>query len=96
MAGVSDKITIVQGDIRDNLDKVKNVGFCFLDASKNVYKECYDTVVPLMVSGGLLVADNMISHEDELTDFWKYVQADTRVDALIDPIGSGLLICRKL
>lgn len=95
-AKVADKLTIVQGDIRENLDKVIDVSFCFLDASKNVYQDCYDTVVPRMVSGGLLVADNMISHEDELTEFWKYVQKDDRVDALIDPIGSGLLIARKL
>lgn len=95
-AGVSDKIKIVQGDIRENLDKVNKVGFCFLDASKNVYQDCYDVVIPRMVSGGLLIADNMLSHKDELADFWKYVQSDDRVDALIDPIGNGLLIGRKL
>jgi len=49
-----------------------------------------------MISGGLLVADNAISHKEILTPMIERVLNDGRVDALVVPIGNGELVCRKL
>ncbi|HJW90447.1 MAG TPA: hypothetical protein VJ436_07385 [Anaerolineales bacterium] len=46
-------------------------------------------------SGGFFVADNLISHAEELKSFRERVLADERVDALVIPIGKGVLVCRK-
>ena len=67
----------------------------FLDAEKEVYSECYSTVIPRMVSGGILIADNATSHEEELRPMLDRALADDRIDALIVPIGNGVLVCRK-
>jgi predicted O-methyltransferase YrrM len=48
-----------------------------------------------MVDGGLLIADNVISHRQELGPFIERVMRDERIDALIVPIGKGELVCRK-
>lgn len=96
VAGVEEVIELITGDAREYLHKYRNVSFCFLDAEKEVYYDCYEKVVPNMVSGGLLVADNAISHKDELKTMLKRALNDQRVDALVVPIGRGELVCRKL
>ncbi len=94
-AGVTDVITLVEGDFLEHVDKLDWVSFCFLDAEKDVYADCYDAVVPHLVSGGLLVADNVISHQSELQGFVDQSLSDPRVDSLVIPIGKGELVCRK-
>jgi predicted O-methyltransferase YrrM len=95
-ADVEDVVRIIHGDAREYLHQYKDVAFCFLDVEKDLYQECYDMVIPNMVSGGLLVADNVLSHFETLRPMIDNALADKRVDALIVPIGKGELVCRKL
>ena len=89
-------ITLVEGDARQYLANIQDVAFCFLDAEKEVYLSCYDLVVPNLVKGGWLVADNAINQAQELQSFINFALKDERVDALVVEIGNGLLLCRKL
>jgi len=89
-------VNLIGGDARDFLKAEKNVSFCFLDAEKEIYEDCYDLVVPNMVKGGLLVADNAINLYDVLKPMIDKTLVDKRVDALIVPIGKGELVCRKI
>ena len=89
-------VNLIEGDARDFLKAEKNVSFCFLDAEKEVYEECYDLVIPNMVKGGLLVADNAINLYDVLKPMIDKAISDKRVDALVVPIGKGELLCRKI
>jgi len=89
-------VELVEGDARDFLKEEKNISFCFLDAEKEVYDDCYDLIIPNMVKGGLLVADNAINHYDTLKPMIDKALSDERVDALIVPIGKGELLCRKI
>ena len=95
-ARVSTYVEIVAGDLLKQLSDYQDVSFCFLDTSKDIYADCYDIVVANMVSGGILIADNAISHQNELQHMLARVQIDERVDATIVPIGKGLLMCRKI
>jgi len=95
-ARVEDVVDLVLGDAREYLHNYTDVSFCFLDAEKNQYLECYEALIPNMVSGGLLVADNAISHQDPLKPFLDRALGDKRVDSLIVPIGKGELVCRKI
>lgn len=96
IAGFENFVHLVQGDARQQIHNFKNVAFCFLDAEKDTYLACYDAIVPNLVSGGILVADNIISHEPELRPFVQHALADKRVDAVAVPIGGGELVCRKI
>jgi predicted O-methyltransferase YrrM len=95
LAGVGDVVELVHGDARDHTDRLKDIAFCFLDAEKNLYREFYDIIIPYMVTGGLLVADNVISHADVLQPFVDHALADERVDVVVVPIGRGELVCRR-
>ncbi len=97
-AEVSDVVTLVAGDallhegVGGGLDPI---GFCFLDAEKEVYAEAYDLIVPQLAPGGLLVADNALSHADDLGPMIDRALRDPRVDTLVVPIGRGELVCRR-
>jgi caffeoyl-CoA O-methyltransferase len=96
LAGVEDLIDLVEGDAREHIRDYEPVAFCFLDSDKELYAECYEAVIPRLVSGGFLVADNATSHADELRPVISAALDDERVDALVVPIGKGVLVCRKL
>lgn len=93
--GVEDVVTLVEGDAREHLRSMEDIAFCFLDAEKEVYEDCYDLVVPRMVAGGLLVADNAIDHAAELGPWIDRVLEDPRVDAIVATVGKGELLARK-
>jgi len=94
-AEVGDVVEMIVGDALEHLGRLDNIAFCFLDAEKEVYGACYDLVIPKMVQGGILVADNVISHRTELQPFVDRAMADDRVDAVVVPIGKGELLCRR-
>ena len=96
VTNMSSFIDLVEGDARYYLKDYKNIAFCFLDAEKEVYEECYDLIVPNMVKGGFLIADNAINHYETLKLMIDKALSDPRVDALVVPIGKGELLCRKI
>lgn len=96
IAGLENFVHLVEGDARQQTRDFKNVAFCFLDADKDTYMACYEVVVPNLVAGGILVADNIVSHESELRPFVQHALADKRVDAVAVPFDRGELVCRKI
>jgi predicted O-methyltransferase YrrM len=96
LAEVEQFVDLVVGDAREYLQDYDDISFCFLDAEKEVYQDCYEAIIPRIVSGGLLVADNAINHRETLQPMLIRALQDDRVDSLIVPIGKGELVCRKI
>ncbi len=94
-AGVAPKIDLIHADARRRLSAYNHIAFCFLDAEKEHYTDIYELVIPYLVSGGLLVADNIISHAEEMRSFIERAENDPRVDSLVLGVGKGLLLIRK-
>lgn len=79
----------------------------FLDADKENYPRYYDAVVPLVRSGGLIVADNVLWSgqvaDPKVTDeetvalrtYAEKVHADARVEHVLLTVRDGMLIARK-
>ena len=95
-AGVEDVVSLVAGDAREHLPRYDEIAFCFLDGEKEVYGDCYELVVPRLVEGGLLAADNAVNHRQTLRTLIDRALTDERVAALVVPIDNGILLCRKL
>lgn len=95
-AGVNNQIQLIHGDAREVISGYRDIAFCFLDAEKEVYLDVYEKVVPNLVPGGIVAADNAINMADPLADFLTRTENDPRVDALMVPIGNGVMVCRKL
>lgn len=96
LVGIEDLVQLVHGDARLYLGDIQPIAFCFIDCEKETYGEMYELAVPKLVGGGLLVADNVINQRDELEPFIERALSDPRLDALIVPIGKGVLLGRKI
>jgi predicted O-methyltransferase YrrM len=94
-AQVALHVDLIHGDARSRLAQFEGIAFCFLDAEKDIYPNCYDLVIPRLAPGGFFVADNVISHQADLESFIRRVLADERLDALVAPVGKGLLVGRR-
>jgi caffeoyl-CoA O-methyltransferase len=95
-AGIEDIVQMVKGDARSLIRNYEGISFCFLDCEKEYYIDCYEAIVPRMVDGGILVADNVTSHASALRPFLEHVNEDRRVDAVLVPLKNGELVCRKI
>jgi predicted O-methyltransferase YrrM len=95
-AAVEDVVELIHGDARGHVRDYAEVGFCFLDAEKEMYLDFFELISPNLVPGGLLVVDNAISHADDIKPMLDKAMADTSLDSVIIPVGKGLLVCRKI
>ena len=77
----------------------------FLDADKENYVAYYETIVPLLAPGGLLVADNVFWHGSVLLPrsagaravarFNRVVRDDPRVECVMLTVRDGITLARK-
>jgi len=95
-AGVDDIVTIVEGDARQTLATLQGpFDFAFLDAEKELYRDFLEPLVDLLRPGGVLVADNVLSHAEELASFREAAESHPDLESVLVPIPRGELMCRK-
>jgi caffeoyl-CoA O-methyltransferase len=96
-AGLADMIEILEGDARETLrGRSEPVDLLFIDSEKSYYETFFDAVYQRLVKGGMVVADNAVSHQDELEDYISYVENHPNLESARVPIGRGLEISVKL
>jgi len=108
-AGLSDKITQLQGDAREIIPGLDmTFDLVYIDAEKDDYIEYYNLVIDKVRSGGFILADNVLWDEKVLEDpsktdpttraiieFNDLVGNDKRVVNLILPVRDGLMLIHK-
>ncbi len=97
-AGLADWIEIAAGDARQTLrERTEPVDLLFIDISeKSAYRVVFDLVYPRLVKGGLIVADNALSHPDQLADYIAYLQNHPDLVSATIPTGRGLEVTVRL
>jgi len=95
-ADVLDVVELCEADALEGLKSLQNLAFCFVDAERDMAAAAFELALAALPTGGIIAVDNAISHADEFPQFLYDVEMDPRVDAVIVPIGSGLLVCRKV
>ncbi|MYS23550.1 caffeoyl-CoA O-methyltransferase [Streptomyces sp. DvalAA-14] len=108
-AGVADRIDLRIAPAIETLRALPGgqwVDLVFLDADKDSYIDYWEELVPRLVPGGLIVADNTLFH-GQVTDpaagggaaairaFNDRIQADERVDHVLLTVADGLTLARK-
>lgn len=106
---VADKIRFMIGDALTEAPKL-GITFdtIFIDGDKRTYVKCYDTLLPLLRTGGFIVADNTLwdghvvdpdySHDQQtqgILEFNDYVARDPLTEQVILPLRDGLTLIRK-
>jgi len=96
-ANMSDYVEILVGDARELLrGRDEPIDFVFIDAQKTQYESYIDAVYKQLGVGSMVVADNAISHGDELLDYIMYVQNHPNLESVTVPIGKGFEITTKI
>jgi caffeoyl-CoA O-methyltransferase len=110
--GLQDKVDLRLGDARRLLPHFKPqnlIDFVFIDADKESYDFYFETILPYVRPGGLVVFDNMLRGGEVVHPVAKTrpinraidalnrkLATDARVQAVLLPIADGLTICRKV
>lgn len=95
LAGCTEAVRLVRGDALEALAAMGDVAFAFVDANRDVLWPCAALLVERLVPGGILTADNVISHAHEIPGVVERLLADPRLDGVVVPIGSGVLLARR-
>lgn len=88
-AGLADWAQLVEGDARETLPRIRDVfDLVFVDAEKHDYETYFDLVRDKVEPGGLIVADNILSHR--LEDYARARQSDPTLESVTVPLDQGL------
>ena len=90
-AGVEDTAELIEGDAFETLAAIDDVfDVVFIDAEKEQYEALFDLARPKVEPGALIVADNVLSHEETLGAYTRARQADRTLESLTIPLDRGL------
>jgi predicted O-methyltransferase YrrM len=96
-AGVEDIVELRHEDGALGLAAIAGpVDLVFMDAEKDDYLRLLEPAIGALRRGGILVADNLTSHADELAEFRDVALGDPRLSGLVVPIGRGELVAVRL
>jgi caffeoyl-CoA O-methyltransferase len=96
LSGVTGDVELVEGDFLERGAGLTNIAFCFVDCEKQYYEKIFRMIAGKMVGGGLIVADNALSHYDAVKGMIDAAESDERFDCLTVPIGQGVFVCRRV
>ena len=90
-AGLAEWAELIEGDAKQTLPKIEDVfDLVFLDAEKEDYEQLFQAARPKLEPGALVVADNVLSHQDTLGAYVQARQSDTSLESVTVPLDRGL------
>ena len=90
-AGLDDTAELVPGDAFETLPAIADVfDVVFLDAEKEQYEGLFDLARGKLEPGAVVIADNVLSHEDTLGAYSRARQADPTLESVTVPLDRGL------
>jgi predicted O-methyltransferase YrrM len=92
-AGLEAVVELRTGDAADALRASPDAAWdvVFLDAERPEYPGYWPELARVIRPGGLIAADNAISHADQMQPFRALVEADPRATTALDATGAGIL-----
>lgn len=88
--GLGPFVDFILGDAASFVSSLKNIQFALIDSEKEDYIRFFDMLH--MDAGGVIVADNIISHA--LADYVAHVRSRPGVESITLPVGQGLEVTR--
>jgi predicted O-methyltransferase YrrM len=96
-AGLSDWAELVAGDAFETLPAIDDVfDVVFLDAEKELYEPLFELARDKLEPGAVVIADNVLSHEEVLGAYSRARQADPTLESVTVPLDRGLEISAVL
>jgi predicted O-methyltransferase YrrM len=90
-AGLDDWVELVAGDAHETLAEIDDVfDVVFIDAEKEDYETYFELARPKVEPSAVVVADNVLSHEETLGAYSRARQADPTLVSVTVPLDRGL------
>ena len=90
-AGLEEWAELVEGDAFETLPEIEDgLDVVFIDAEKEDYERLFALARPKLDPGGLVVADNVLSHEEALGAYSRARQTDPTLVSVTVPLDRGL------
>ena len=90
-AGLEGTADLLEGDAKEVVPAIDDVfDVVFLDAEKDDYEELFQLALPKLEPGALVVADNVLSHQDTLGAYSAARQSDPALESVTVPLDRGL------
>ena len=94
LAGFIDLVRNDAGRVLPLLER-DTIDLIFLDSDRSQYCVGWPSIRAILRPGGLIVADNAISHADEMRSFIGEVTADSQFTSIVVPVGKGEFLAVK-
>ena len=90
-AGLADWADLIEGDAKETLPAIDDIfDVVFLDAEKEDYEQHFQSARTKLEPGALVIADNVLSHEETLGAYSRARQADPTLESVTIPLDRGL------
>ena len=90
-AGLTEWAGLVEGDAFETLPAIDDVfDVVFLDAEKEQYEQLFAEARTKLEPGAVVIADNVLSHEDTLGAYSRARQSDPTLESVTVPLDRGL------
>jgi len=90
-AGLEDWCELIDGDALEVVPGIADVfDVVFLDAEKEQYEQLFTQARTKLEPGAVVIADNVISHEDVLGAYSRARQSDPTLESVTVPLDRGL------
>ncbi|PUZ27412.1 Predicted O-methyltransferase YrrM [Chitinophaga costaii] len=108
-AGLEHQVTLHIGKAASIIPQLHEIfDLVFIDADKGMYETYFDMVLPMVKTGGIILADNVLYHGQVMEEiaaqsspakamvaFCEKIKADERVEEVLLTVRDGLLMMRK-
>jgi caffeoyl-CoA O-methyltransferase len=90
-AGLGDWAELIAGDAFETLPRIADVfDVVFLDAEKEQYERLFAEARTTLEPGAVVIADNVLSHEETLGAYSRARQSDPTLESVTVPLDQGL------
>jgi caffeoyl-CoA O-methyltransferase len=90
-AGLEQWVELIPGDAFETLPTIDDVfDVVFLDAEKEQYEELFRIARGKLEPGAVVIADNVLSHQETLGAYSRACQADPTLESVTLPLDRGL------
>jgi predicted O-methyltransferase YrrM len=92
-AGMLERVELRTGNAAEIVQQLGGpFDLVFLDADRRMFPEIVHIVLPKLAPKALVIADNVLSHPEEIAEYLKLISSLTEFQHAIVPVGKGLSI----
>ena len=95
-ADLLDRVELRTGDAAEIVRQLPGpFDLVFLDADRRKFPEIMQILMPKLASKALVIADNVLSHPEEIADYLKLISSLADFQHATVPVGKGLSIAYR-